>query len=249
MSSNDHNQYDDENDNQHDDDIYDDHAFEHNLASQLSLQSPLLTTKRKHTDSPDLYSFTIVGGQVVSIAETEDFGRVEVKTPSVNETYSVSGSEIIKTEFHTNGQELTRYTLNADGVYIKASKQWNPSGTSRSDVVQPQITEVLSYDATDMDDLVAVSVTQSALGGTGADRFVVRELGHLVIDDFDHTENDRLVFDTGLGLSSVEHLAHYVTAVRSVGDDLVIEFGQGVSIQIVGGLSRGIDASDVLVLS
>ena len=226
-----------------------DDLFEHSLAIQLNLLSPQAAVRRQHTDAPDLYSFNIVAGQVVSVTETEDSGRVKVKAPSANETYTVSGTDIIKTEFHRNGQEQTRYIQTADGQYVKASKQWSASNSVLADAVQPQITEALSYDATDADDLVAVSTTQSALGGTGADRFVVRELGDLVIDDFDRTENDKLVFDTGLGLSSVEHLAQYITAVRSVGDDWVFEFGQGVSIQIVGGVSRGIDADDVVVLS
>jgi hypothetical protein len=117
------------------------------------------------------------------------------------------------------------------------------------DLLLPQITQPLSYHQTDADDLVAVSVTQSALGGVGADRFVFTELGHLVIDDFDRDERDLLVFDTGLGLGSLDHLVQHVTAVRSLGDDLVFEFGQGVSIRIVGGVAHGIDAADVLVLS
>ena len=223
--------------------------FEHNIASPLTQAWSQSSLRRTKLDAPDVYSFTVVNGKVVSVTETEDGGRAEVRAPSANEVYTISGQDIIKTEPHRNGQELTRFIQNIDGQYVKASKQWSAPSEAPADLSLPQITQPLTYSHTDADDLVAVSVTQSALGGVGADHFVFTELGHLIIDDFDRNEHDLLVFDTGLGLLSLEHLVQLVTAVSSLGDDLIFEFGQGVSIQIVGGVTQGVDAGDVLVLS
>mgnify|MGYP003426112252 FL=1 len=54
------------------------------------------------------------------------------------------------------------------------------------------------------------------------------------IADFNGNEDDSLVFDTGLGLTSVQHLIGFVTDVHYEGEDLIVSFGSDVSITIVG---------------
>lgn len=201
------------------------------------------------SDAPDSYTFTIVDGQVTGVTKTEDDGSVETERISPNEIYTLEGSDVIKTELKRFGQEVTRYQQTADGQWVEISEQWVPSTDAPPNSPVPQIAQSLRYEGSDVDDLVALATTQSARGGRGSDQFVVRKLGHLVVDDFNRSEGDKLVFDMGLGATSLEQLVAFVTALRVDGDSLVIEFGPDISITLMGVVTRGIDISDVLVLS
>lgn len=205
--------------------------------------------KDVYANKPDTYTFELVDGVVASVTKTDDDGAVKVLVPDVNETYAFDGTDIIKSELHSNGQELTRFVLNSEGVYVKASEQWLPGSAQPGKAAAPVLSTVMDYEGSDLDDTIAVSPTQSATGGAGADQFVIRDAGHLWIDDFSPSDRDQVVFDTGLGLQSVDQLIRYVTDVRTVGQDFVVEFGADISITIVGGVSSGIDWGDVVVLS
>jgi hypothetical protein len=201
-----------------------------------------------HRDAPDLYRFRIVDGAVQGVSEIDEQGE-HPDTLEANESYRLDGNEVIRSEWHAGGEEVTRFTPNADGSYSKQAKQWLPGANTPADAPRPHLEETLCFEGSDGDDLIAVATSQSALGHHGADRFVIRELGHLTIDDFDHAEGDQVVFDTGLGLQSMEHLLQFVSGTRHEGDDLIVDFGTDVSITLVGALSRGIELGDFHVLS
>lgn len=142
-------------------------------------------------------------------------------------------------ELHTVGAEMA--DTDGDGLLERISETWTPSNAT--------LAQTLRYVSTDGDDTIAVRAGDDAVGGTGADSFVVREASHLRIDDFDDTQGDHLVFDTGLGLTRVD-LEHYVTGIEAIGADLVVHFGPDVSITLVGvATSTTLGWDDVTVLS
>lgn len=202
-----------------------------------------------YTNKPDTYKFNFVDGAIASITETEDDGSTKFEIPEANETFTYDGTDIIKSQVYASGQELTRFVLNSDGLYVKTSEQWVLNSDNVSSIATPVLIEVLDYEGSELDDNIAVTLTQSAIGGTGADKFVIRDLGHMLIDDFNSGESDLLVFDTGLGLQSVDQLISFVTNVDIVGENLVVEFGSDISITIVGAVNSEIDWGDVIVLS
>jgi hypothetical protein len=142
-------------------------------------------------------------------------------------------------DLYTNGVELA--DTDGDGLLERISETWMPANAT--------VAQTLRYVSTDGDDNIAVRSSVDAVGGTGADSFVVREASHLRIDDFDDTQGDHLVFDTGLGLTRVD-LEHYVTGIEATGADLVVHFGPDVSITLVGvAASTTLGWDDVTVLS
>lgn len=197
-----------------------------------------------------LYDFGIINGQVTQVLKSK-YGVLKNERIDANESYTVQGTEVIKIETKAYGQELTRYVdPEGDGLYAKFSEQWQPIAGSANGVT-PVSTRVL-YDrgGDDTDDHLAVRAGQDpALGGLGADTFVVRELGHVTIGDFHHNQHDRLAFDTGLGLNSMQDLVNLVTDLRWQNDDLVLELGAQASVTLVGALSNGIGLEDIDVLS
>jgi len=71
------------------------------------------------TNSQEGYKFVVSDGAVTAVAEVEH-GFVENKSIKPNETYSISGSDILKTEREGAYQEISRYTdANNDGLYLK----------------------------------------------------------------------------------------------------------------------------------
>ena len=205
--------------------------------------------ERHHEDAPDVYTFNVIDGVIVSIEEQDDHGSRHLSDLDTNETYTFVGTDVIKSELYPNGESLTRFVKTADGSYIKASKQWVPLAGAADSAVAPRLTSVFEFEGSELDDLLAVTTTQPSIGGAGADQFVVRELGHLVIEDFHRGEQDRIVFDTGLGLRSVDHLAEYLTDSRWEVDDLVLEFGSEISITLMGARINGISVENIEVLS
>ncbi len=142
-------------------------------------------------------------------------------------------------ELHTDGVELA--DTDGDGLLERISETWTPANAT--------VAQTLRYVSTDGDDNIAVRSSVDAVGGTGADSFVVREVSHLRIDDFDDTQGDHLVFDTGLGLTRVD-LEHYVTGIEVTGADLIVHFGPDISITLVGvAASTTLGWDDVTVLS
>lgn len=103
--------------------------------------------------------------------------------------------------------------------------------------------EVTVFSDSDGDDFIVVS------GGQGADKFVFREAAHLRIEDFSSQEGDKLVFDTGLGLTSKEHLASFITDIHTEGENLIVDFGRDASITLIGVKPDQISFDHVDVLS
>ncbi|MBJ7551471.1 hypothetical protein [Marinomonas ostreistagni] len=74
--------------------------------------------------SNDLFRFSIEGSLVVAIEEFDD-GRWKNEGIDSDETYSINGNTIVKTEFEDGRQEITTYSdLDADGIYTESSKYY-----------------------------------------------------------------------------------------------------------------------------
>lgn len=195
------------------------------------------------------YKFDIANGEVTAAYEFDDgVWESESIDDDGSETYTVDGADVIRTEVKPFGTEITRYSdTDLDGVYFRVSEQWQISPDASG--VVPQLHETLRFSPTDDDDFIAVRAGEDCLGGHGADDFVVREAAHLRIADFNSLEDDSLVFDTGLGLTSQAHLAGFVTDIRHDGQNFIVEFGSDVSITLVGVQPDQISWDDVSVMS
>lgn len=195
------------------------------------------------------FKFEIANGQVVAVYELKD-GELKPKSLTDNgrKSYTVDGNDVIRTEIKPFGTEITRYSDdNGDGIYIRTSEQWQVS--SNSNGVVPKFTDIIHFSHSSGDDNIAVRSGEDCRGGNGADDFIVREAAHLRIDDFSSQQGDMLVFDTGLGLTSRDHLANYVTGAQYEGQNLIVNFGSDVSITLVGVQADQISWNDVSVLS
>lgn len=212
-----------------------------------------------HDDSHDdsstherkAFKFTIENGKVTAVFELKD-GVLEPESidDDGSETYTVDGTQVVRTEIKAFGTEITRYAdANGDGLYLRVSEQWQIAPGATDDHHHFRFEGNLSYSPSDGDDHIAVRGGEDCFGGHGADDFVIREAAHLRIEDFNSSEHDSLKFDTGLGLVSVDHLRGFVTDTHYEGADLVVNFGSDVSITLVGVPPGQISWDDVSVLS
>lgn len=193
------------------------------------------------------FRFTIENDKVTKVFEVKD-GQLKPKSIDSDESYEVDGSTIVHTEQKLLGTELTRYAdARGDGIYTRISEIWKPN-TDSSDRGFQFLNE-LRYLPTDDSDDIAVRGGEDSYGRKGEDSFVIREAAHLRIADFSADENDDIVFDTGLGLTSKEQIASYVKEYHQEGDDFVVDFGPGISIRLVGVHSDQISWDNVSVLS
>ncbi len=72
------------------------------------------------------YQFTIANGVVTAVAEVEH-GITKAEPIRATESYTVSGSEVIKTESHGLFQEISRYSdSNGDGIYTEVAHGSSP---------------------------------------------------------------------------------------------------------------------------
>lgn len=182
------------------------------------------------------YKFTVENGKVAAVFERD--GSVwEQKSidDDGTETYTVeSNGDVTRAEVKPFGTEITRYSdTDGDLIFNRVSEQWQngPNAPANGHFV---LEDNLRFSHSDDDDLIAVRSGEDCHGGGGSDDFVIREAAHLRIADFNGNEDDMLVFDTGLGLTSVQHLIGFVTDVHYEGEDLIVNFGSDVSITIVG---------------
>jgi hypothetical protein len=196
-----------------------------------------------------VFKFEINNNQVVAVFELKN-GVFEPKSLDDNGTksYTVSGNDVIRTEIKPFGTEITRYSdADGDGQYIRVFEQWqitsNPTG------VIPKFTDTITFTPTSNDDNIAVRGGEHCRGGQGADDFIFREADHLRIEDFSSNDGDILIFDTGLGLTSKEHLASFITETHQDGQNFIVNFGPSVSITLIGVLPDQISWDDVSVLS
>lgn len=81
------------------------------------------------------YKFTIQNGTVIAVYEIKN-GRTKLETMDRDETWSVSGNDVIKTELDDGRLETTVHTdANGDGIFMKAAASYGsasplpPSGT------------------------------------------------------------------------------------------------------------------------
>jgi len=204
------------------------------------------------SDSHKSFKFDIVSGKVTAVFELDDDGVWKSKSidDDGSETYTVEGSGVVRTEVKPFGTETTHYAdVDADGVYLRVSEQWQSSSGAPDDGHHFKFEDDLSFSPSDGDDHIAVRGGEDCHGGHGADDFVIREAAHLRIADFNSLEHDSLKFDTGLGLTSVDHLRSFVTDAHYEGQDLIVNFGPDVSITLVGVPPGQISWDDVSVLS
>ena len=199
------------------------------------------------------FKFTIDNGEVTEVFEIKD-GVPEPKSidDDGTETYAVSSDGVVtRTEVKPFGTEITRYAdIDGDGNYNRISELWQ-SAPDAPGAGHFKFEDDLSYSSSDGDDNIAVRGGEDCHGGQGADDFVIREAVHLRIADFNSNEDGLIIFDTGLGLTSVDHLASFVTGIRRSDDDLdfIVDFGSVASITLVGVASDQISWDDVSVLS
>jgi hypothetical protein len=199
-------------------------------------------------DGRKAFSFEITNGEITAVFE-EDDGVLKPDPIESGETYTLDGSDVIRTEVESFGIEIQRYSdSDGDGLYHRVSEQWVISDDSPG-IPKPVIGDSLKYVSTDGDDLIAVRGDDSVSGGLGADSFVFREPSHLRIGDFHSHENDLLVFDTGLGLTSKEHLSSLIRELSHDGQNFIVDFTPDVSITLVGVNPDQISWSNVEVLS
>jgi hypothetical protein len=212
-----------------------------------------------HDDSHDdsstherkAFKFTIVDGKVTEVFELKD-GVLKPKSidDDGSETYAVDGTQVVRTEIKPFGTEITRYAdADGDGLYLRVSEQWVSATGAPDDRHHFRFEGDLSFSPSDGDDHIAVRGGEDCSGGRGADDFVIREAAHLRIRDFNSSEHDSLKFDTGLGLTSVDHLKSFVTDAHYEGADLIVNFGLDVSITLIGVPPGQISWDDVSVLS
>ncbi len=186
------------------------------------------------------YRFDIRDGLVVGVQEWDD-GRWKNERIDADEAYTLDGRDVLKTQWEHGYNEITRYSdPENDGLYVKVSETRGGPTTTNPTTSLPRAG----------DERMEVHAGQGPIfGGTGADSFVVRDLGHVVIGDFHHNQNDRLVFDTGTGMDSLSALAQRLTDLRWQGDDLVIELGEQASVTLLGVRIHGIGVEDIDTLS
>ncbi|MCB1986374.1 MAG: hypothetical protein H6936_03470 [Burkholderiales bacterium] len=198
------------------------------------------------------FEFEIINGEVVSVFEVKD-GQLKPDPIESNEVYTVEGNDVIRTEIEAFGTEVQRYSdSDGDGRYQRVSEQWIPASDNITGP-KPVIDQSLLYASTDGDDLIAVRSDDSVKGGLGSDSFVFRiekdQPNHWRIDDFHADEGDRLIFDTGLGLTSKQHLASFITELSFDGQNFFVGFTPDVSITLVGVTPALISPDNVEVLS
>lgn len=196
-----------------------------------------------------VFKFEINNGQVTAVFELKN-GVLEPKSLNDNGTksYTVSGNDIIRTEIKPFGTEITRYSdADGDGLYVRISEQWQIASNSTG--VVPKFTETIIFISTSNDDNIAVRGGEHCRGGQGADDFIFREAEHLRIEDFSSEDGDTLIFDTGLGLTSKEHLASFITDIHADGQNFIVNFGSDISITLIGVQPNQISWDDVSVLS
>lgn len=200
--------------------------------------------------SHKVFKFDIVDGKVTAVFELKD-GVLKPKSidDDGTETYVVEANgDVVRTEVKPFGTEITRYSdADGDKLFVRISEQWQISSDATG--VVPKFPGALRYSPTDGDDFIAVRSGEDCHGGNGSDDFVIREASHLRIADFKSLDGDDLVFDTGLGLTSRDHLASFVTDIRHDGQNFIVDFGSDVSITLVGVMPNQISWDDVSVLS
>ena len=188
-------------------------------------------------------------GNVIGFTETKRDGRIDNELDS-DSTYRFENGQLIETELEDDGSlEVKVYAdLDGDGFFSKVSEQYVPSDSSNQKF---GITSQMVLVGSDSDDLIALADDTPVVGGAGQDQFVMREIGNAVVSDYQYEDNDQIIIDTGLGLTSTEQVASFVTGVDY--DDLTqtlsVDFGGVATLTVVGIQADQISWDIVSVLS
>ena len=188
-------------------------------------------------------------GNVIGFTETKRDGRIDNELDS-DSTYRFENGQLIETELEDDGSiEVKVYAdLDGDGFFSKVSEQYVPSDSSNQKF---GITSQMALVGSDLDDVIALADDTPVVGGAGQDQFVMREIGNAVVSDYQYEDNDQIIIDTGLGLTSTEQVASFVTGVDY--DDLTqtlsVDFGGVATLTVVGIQADQISWDIVSVLS
>ncbi len=194
------------------------------------------------------YKFIITDGAITEVFEIKD-GEEKPDPISDSETYAPGDNNtVVRTDLTEGvGSEITVYNdTDGDGIFHRFSEQWAPDTSGAGPF---KIEDRLVYTGDDNSNKMAVRDGEDCHGGGGKDDFVLREAGNLRIADYSSSDDDLIVFDTGLGLKSNEEVQGYVTDLHYEGEDLVVVFGSAATVTLVGVPSDQISWDDVSVLS
>lgn len=86
-------------------------------------------------------------------------------------------------------------------------------------------------------------------GSFFADDFIITTGGNIVINDFNSSQGDQLVFSTGYGILTTDQLMSYITDTHYTENDFVVQFGDAATLTLIGVHPGGISLDDVVVLS
>ena len=188
-------------------------------------------------------------GNVVGFTETKRNGRTENELDD-DSTYIFENGRLVETEFEDDGSlEVTVYEdLDGDGLFTKVSEQYV---ASQSSTPRYSITSEMKLLGSDEDDVISLSDDTPVLGGAGQDTFVFREVGDAVVTDFRYEDQDKIVFDTGLGITSVDQLAGFVTHAEydEQSQTLFVDFSGVATLTMVGIQAEQVSWDLVSVLS
>ena len=86
------------------------------------------------------YQFTVINGAVTAVYEVKN-GRVKFEKMDRDETWSVDGANIVKSEIEHGRIETTTYTdINGDGIFAKMSKSYETGGILLSSSTSQTVT-------------------------------------------------------------------------------------------------------------
>ena len=189
-------------------------------------------------------------GNIIGLQEIRRDGSLKVKSVDDDKNFRLVDGLLVEEEIESDGSiEVTTYRdIDGDGYFTKISKNYLPAAD-----VLPRfaIADEATLIGTFGEDTVLLDDDTLTLGGAGADRFVVREIGLMTVADFTFEEGDRICFDTGLGLKDHAQLAQFVSAVAydEAIKTLSVHFGDYVSLTIVGITEQQISWDIIEVLS
>jgi len=206
-----------------------------NLALKKVGPKEILNLNPDLFDSDDFESDSSETDEIVTLGEpTEESGLPEYFTLEREKPF---GTDI----------KIFR-NIDDDEYYELDGKYWQGSNTPPTDNPIPALAQTLRYLSTDGDDLMAVEDGMSSEGGEGEDQFFITEGGDLTIADFTGNE-DKLVFNTGRGLTSKDQIRDAITNLYEDEGNLIVEFGEVATITLVGVTQSDIGWDDVTVLS
>lgn len=172
-------------------------------------------------------------GDVTGFFELEDNGTRENEM-EVGATYEIVDGVLYETEYEDYGLQIKTYEdTDGDGFWVKTSSQYTYEGAGGS---RYQLSDLLEIEGSDDDDYLLMTQEGGISGGAGADSYVMRELVDCSMLDFDADEGDKIVFDTGYGLSGVDELSDYLSSYAYDESTLTLslDFSGYASLGIVG---------------